>query len=163
MSIVAVTFGLARYSFGLFLPDIRADFALSLQSIGMIAGGSYIGCLAATLAGAWLSTLSGPRLPILLGGLSAAIGMAMIAAAPTAFVLACGVFIAGSSPGFAYPPYADVIARHVAPDRRDIVYAWINSGTGFGVAVAGPPALWNGTDWRLAWLAFAGLALVVTV
>ncbi len=163
LAIVAATYGLARYCFGLFLPEIRAEFALSSETIGLIAGLSYLGYLAATFAGSWLSTAFEPRLPILLGGLAATSGMAVIGFAGDPWVLSLGVFIAGASPGLAYPPFSDVIVRHTEAHRQNTVYAWINSGTGFGVAFAGPLALYAGEDWRLAWLAFAGFALVVTV
>ncbi|MCK7615279.1 MFS transporter [Roseibium sediminicola] len=163
LAIVAATYGLARYCFGLFLPDIRLEFGLSSEMIGLIAGLSYMGYLAATFAGSWLSTVFEPRLPILLGGIAATTGMALIAWSPTPLALAVGVFIAGTSPGLAYPPFSDVIVRHTETGRQNVVYAWINSGTGFGVAFAGPLALYAGGDWRLAWLVFAGLALAITV
>jgi len=163
LAIVAATYGLARYCFGLFLPDIRHEFALSSEVIGLIAGLSYAGYLAATFAGSWLSTVVEPRLPILLGGLAATAGMALIAWSPTPGILAVGVFVAGTSPGLAYPPFSDVIVRHTHAGRQNVVYAWINSGTGFGVAFAGPLALYAGGDWRLAWLVFAALALVITI
>ena len=163
LAIVAATYGLARYCFGLFLPEFRQEFNLSTETIGLIAGLSYAGYLMATFLGSGLSTLFGPRLPIMLGGLAAASGMATIAVAPDAVTLAFGVFLAGTSPGLAYPPFSDVIVRHTEPSRQNTIYAWINSGTGFGVAFAGPLALFAGEDWRLAWLLFAGLALAITI
>ncbi|WP_428674983.1 YbfB/YjiJ family MFS transporter [Roseibium sp.] len=162
LAIVAVTYGLARYCFGLFLPEIRLEFGLSTETVGLIAGSSYVGYLAATFLGAWLSTAVEPRLPILLGGMAAAAGMMIIASAASPLGLAFGVFLAGTSPGLAYPPFSDVIVRHTEPVRQNSVYAWINSGTGFGVALAGPLALYAGADWRLAWLVFAWLAVIVT-
>ena len=57
LAIVAVTYGLARYCFGLFLPEIRQEFALSPETVGLIAGLSYLGYLAATFVGSWLSTV----------------------------------------------------------------------------------------------------------
>ncbi len=163
LAIVAATYGLARYCFGLFLPEIRQEFALSTETIGLIAGLSYVGYLAATFAGSWLSTLFGPRLPIFLGGLAATVGMAMIGLSTNVEILSAGVFIAGMSPGLAYPPFSDVIVRNVALKRQNTIYAWINSGTGFGVALAGPLALFAGGDWRLNWLIFAGLAGAFTI
>jgi predicted MFS family arabinose efflux permease len=163
LAIVAVTYGLARYCFGLFLPEIRQEFALSPETVGLIAGLSYLGYLAATFIGSWLSTVFEPRLPILLGGLAATTGMSMIALAQTPFILALGVFVAGASPGLSYPPFSDVIVRHTELSRQNSVYAWINSGTGFGVAFAGPLALFAGGDWRLAWLVFAVIAFSVTI
>ncbi|HJV88154.1 MAG TPA: MFS transporter [Noviherbaspirillum sp.] len=163
LAIVAVTYGLARYSFGLFLPEIRLEFGLSTEMIGLIAGSSYLGYLVTTFVGSWLSTVVEPRLPILLGGIAATLGMGIIAVAQDPWVLALGVFVAGTSPGLAYPPFSDVIVRHTEPGRQNSIYAWINSGTGFGVALAGPLALYAGENWRLAWMIFAVLALAITL
>lgn len=163
LAIVAVTFGLGRYCFGLFLPDIRTAFALSSATIGWIAGLSYAGYLTATFAGAGLPALYGARLPIILGGVAASLGMALIGLSETVETLALGVFIAGMSPGLAYPPFSNVVVRHIEASRQKAVYAWINSGTGFGVALAGPLALFAGENWRLNWLIFADLAAAVTL
>ncbi|WP_420413150.1 MFS transporter [Roseibium sp.] len=163
LAIVAATYGLARYCFGLFLPEIRQEFALSTETIGLIAGLSYAGYLIATFAGSWLSTMVGPRLPIFLGGLSATAGMTLIGISQSPEILAIGVFVAGMSPGLAYPPFSDVIVHHIETKRQNAIYAWINSGTGFGVALAGPLALFASEDWRLAWLIFAGLAGLFTI
>ncbi|MEP3431459.1 MAG: MFS transporter [Roseibium sp.] len=162
LAMVASTYGLARYCFGLFLPEIRQEYSLTSESIGLIAGLSYAGYLLATFAGSWLSTCFGPRLPILLGGLAAAGGMATIGLSSNPQILAIGVFIAGMSPGLAYPPFSDVVVHTVPLKRQNVVYSWINSGTGFGVALAGPLALFAGEDWRLNWMIFAVLALVFT-
>jgi len=163
IAIVAATYGLARYCFGLFLPEIRADLSLTVDQIGWIASASYAGYLIATFAGSWLSTLAGPRLPVILGGLMASSGMMLIGGARDPLMLCLGVFVAGTSPGLAYPPFSDVVARHVSAARRDTTYAWINSGTGFGVLVAGALALGAGSDWRLAWFGFSGIALAATI
>lgn len=163
LSIVAATYGLARYCFGLFLPDIRMEFSLRSETIGLIVGLSYAGYLVATFIGSWLSTTLNPRLPVLLGGVCAAAGMCLIALAPNPWVLGLGVFIAGTSPGLSYPPFSDIIVRHTAASKQNTVYAWINSGTGFGVALAGPLAIFAADSWRFAWLLFAILALAATV
>jgi len=163
IAIVASTYGLARYCFGLFLPEMRAAFSLTVDEVGWIASASYVGYLTATFVGSWLSTLAGPRLPVILGGLMAASGMMIIGRATDPLMLSLGVFVAGTSPGLAYPPFSDVVVRNVSTARRETTYAWINSGTGFGVLVAGALALVAGRDWRLAWLAFSGIALAATI
>jgi cyanate permease len=53
IAMVATTFGLARYGYGLLLPDIRRSFGLSSTSLGLIAGmlADGVGLAAAFLAG----------------------------------------------------------------------------------------------------------------
>ena len=87
----------------------------------------------------------------------------MIAVAGGVIGLAAGVLVAGAAAGLAFPPYADLVARTVAPQRRPVAWSAISSGTGWGVAVAGPVAIVFGDRWRAAWLAFAALAVVAGV
>ncbi|WP_414625672.1 YbfB/YjiJ family MFS transporter, partial [Candidatus Blastococcus massiliensis] len=52
LALIAVTYGLARYGYGLYLPQFRAAFGLSAGAAGVIAAGSYAGyCGAAVLGG----------------------------------------------------------------------------------------------------------------
>jgi len=163
LMIVAATYGLARYSYGLFLPVFAEAFDLSTDTLGFIASGSYAGYMAATLLASWISAIVGPRLPIVMGGVSAAVGMILIALADGPAMLTFGVVIAGTSPGLSYPPLSDAVMRLVRKESQNRAYTVINSGTSLGVIVAGPLALWAGTDWRWAWMAFAVFALVATL
>lgn len=163
LAIVAVTFGLARYGFGLFVPDISRDLSLSPDIIGLIAGSSYIGYLCATLTAAWISRKFGPRLPIVFGGLAACVGMLMVGFANSGATLLLAIFVSGTSPGFSYPPFSEIIVKRIKEQNQDRIYAWINSGTGFGVALAGPIVLFSAFDWRSAYMIFAGLALLASI
>lgn len=163
IAIVATTYGLARYAFGLFLPQIQSDLGVPVYEMGIVAGSSYAGYLLATVFGSWISALTGPRIPVLLGGFAATVGMLIISMADSVLLLACGVVIAGASPGLAYPPISDAVIMAIDRERRNRAYAWINCGTGFGVAIAAPFALWAGDSWRLAWLFFAFLAACATL
>jgi predicted MFS family arabinose efflux permease len=86
--------------------------------------------------------------------------MALIGIASNPWLLGLGLMLAGASPGWAYPPMPGVAEAVLPSDRRERALAWINAGTSFGVLISGPLALWAGANWRLAWLLFAGLALL---
>lgn len=163
LAIVAATYGLARYTYGLFVPDIQQDLGVSTATLGVIASGSYAGYLVATVFGSAISGVVGPRLPVILGGLAAALGMAMMALAEDVTLFACGVILAGTSPGLAYPPLSDAVMRLIAEPRQNRTYAVINSGTSVGVILAAPAALLAASDWRMAWMGFAIFAAVATV
>ena len=163
LAIVAATYGLARYAYGLFLPAIQDELGLSAATSGVIAALSYGGYLLATLAGSAFSGSLGPRLPVVLGGAAAAGGMALISVAENPWTLAAGVLIAGASPGLAYPPLSDATLRLVRREKQSRAYAVVNSGTSAGVVLAGPLALWAGADWRAAWGMFALLAALAAV
>jgi predicted MFS family arabinose efflux permease len=163
VSMIAVTFGFARYGYGLFLPHIRTDFQLTTEFLGLIASGSYAGFLLATGAVSIVATRLGPRIPIIMGGMLATIGMLVIGMADHPLMLAAGVVLAGTSPGWAWPPMSDVVVRFVPHAQQSRALTTIGSGTSVGVIIAGPIALWSGTAWRTAWLVFSILALITTV
>ena len=141
MTLIAVSYGLARFAYGLFLPEMRDDVGLSPAVAGIIGGGSYAGYCAASVASAFLVERLGPRAIALAAGLVATIGMGLIAASPSPLVLAFAVLFAGMSTGLASPPMADAVARTVASEQQPRANALINSGTSVGVALSGPIAL----------------------
>ncbi|MBD0253747.1 MAG: YbfB/YjiJ family MFS transporter, partial [Rubrobacter sp.] len=51
LALIAVTYGLARFAYGLFLPEMREAFDLSPSLLGAIGSGSYLGyCVAVVVA-----------------------------------------------------------------------------------------------------------------
>lgn len=163
IAMVATIYGLSRYTYGLFLPDIKREFNLSIEILGMIASSSYISYMAATLIVPFLIERYGPRLPVIMGGVCATIGMGLISVAHNPLMLATGVVVAGASPGLAYPPVPEAVKRLIPDTQQNKALTVINSGTGFGVLFAGPIALLAGGEWRLAWIGFSIFAILSTV
>ncbi|WP_250458454.1 MFS transporter [Microbulbifer litoralis] len=120
-----------------------------------ISGGAFLGdCIAIVLA-AHLTERVGARAIAMVAALVAAVGMAGIAAAPSAAWLAGAVMLAGSSTGLASPPMAAAVAAALRPDRQDSVNTVINAGTSAGVVLSGPVALLMAGQWRLAFAIFS--------
>jgi predicted MFS family arabinose efflux permease len=163
VGLVAVSYGLARYGYGLLLPDMRAAFGLSTTALGLVASTAYASYLLAVASAGALTARFGPRAVVVAGGALAVAGMTVIAVAPSGAVLAVGVFVAGGSGGLVFPPFADVVGDLLPPRRRSRAIATISSGTGWGVLVAAPIALLAGDGWRLAWLGFTVLAVLATL
>ncbi len=163
LAIVAVTYGFARYAYGLFLPEIQHDLGLSIEVMGFISSGSCLGYLVATAVGSTISGNVGPRLPVALGGLCAVVGMLIMAGSSNLWMLAVGMMLAGASSGLAYPPLSDTVMRIIEEPFQNRTYAVINSGTSVGVIISGPVALLAGDEWRQAWIAFAVIAVFVTL
>src|SRR3954451_19654590 len=113
IAMVGTTFGLARYGYGLLLPEMRASFGLTSAELGLIATLSYAAYMLATAAMAALGDRLGERGPVLLGGVCAVAGMALIAAARSPLTLGAGVAIAGASAALAYPPFGAAVAREL--------------------------------------------------
>ena len=158
-AMVAVTFGLARYGYGLLLPDMTADLGIGAGTAGLISSLGYLAYLVANVAVVPLASRLGNRAAVAGAAASAALGMAVIAVAGSPWAVATGVLIAGTAAGMAFPPYADIVDRHVDAPRRAVVWSTISSGTGWGVVLAGPVAILAGDQWRVAWASFAVIAV----
>jgi predicted MFS family arabinose efflux permease len=163
LALIAVTYGLARFAYGLFLPQLRETFALDSATLGLIGAGSYLGYCLAAVAALVLAARTGPRLMAAVAAAMAVVGMAVVAAAPVGWVLAVGVLVAGASSALASPPMGDAVATAVRAPSRDRANAAINAGTSVGVVVSTPAALLAADDWRVAWAAFAALGIVVLI
>jgi len=94
---VGSAYGMARYGFGLLLPDMRAALRLSVAAIGATAAAGYAAYLAVSLCTGALVARYGPRATVVAGGGFAVAGMLLAAAAPSAPVLAAAVAVAGAS------------------------------------------------------------------
>lgn len=159
IAMIAVTYGLARFAYGLFVPHLRETFDLSPAVLGAIGAGSYAGYCVAIFVSMTLTHHFGPRVMAVAAGSMAVVGTAAIAGAPTVWLLASGVLVAGSGAGLASPPMGEAVAMSVPEKLQDRSNTFINSGTSIGVAISGPAALLAAEQWRLAWAAFAALSL----
>ena len=166
-AVVGVAFGMARYAYGLTLPDVRSEFGLSELLLGLIASGTFAGYLVGLLSAPWLSARSGPRAPTTVGGLCGVVGAATVALAPSPGILAAGAVLSGSAAGWVWSPYSDIVSR-VAPRRHQpTLLAVITTGTSLGlIALAALGLLASLVSWRLTWAGiafFAGVAALVNL
>lgn len=104
-----------------------------------------------------------PRLLITIGGSCASIGLLLVSQAENTKTLLLGLVIAGISPGLCYPPLSDVIVQTYSKAKQGRVYAVMNIGTGVGVILAGPLALWFSDQWREAWMVLGILTVLITL
>lgn len=154
-ALIAATYGLARFGYGLFAPAFEQSFALTPTLTGAISSGSFVSyCLA---AGAAYRLAASPRLTVALAGGIAAVGSAGVACSGSAVVLAASMLLAGAGAGFASPGLVTLVEQSVSAGASARAQAVVNSGTGFGVVVAGPLALLLTDQWRTAWWIIAAL------
>ncbi|WP_299039173.1 MFS transporter [uncultured Pseudokineococcus sp.] len=163
-AVVGVAFGMARYVYGLTLPDVRAEFGMSELLLGLVASGTFAGYLLGLVGAPRLSARRGPRAPTTVGGVCGVAGCATVALAPSPSVLAVGAVLAGSAAGWVWAPYSDIAAAAVPRRDRPAVLAVITTGTSAGlVALAGLSVLTGAASWRWTWAGIAGAAAVAAV
>jgi predicted MFS family arabinose efflux permease len=162
VAVIAVTYGLARYGYGLYLPQFRAAFGLSAGTAGAIAAGSYVGYCGAAVVASGLVGGGRARQALWAAGGSAALGSLVVAVAWNGTSLAAGALIAGSGAGAATPALVAAVAGTVPLSDQPRAQGLVNGGTGAGVVGGGLLVLSIPEAWRWSWAGFAVVALVVT-
>lgn len=163
VTMIAVTYGLARFSFGLLLPEINKSLEMSEMVSGIISSLFYFSYCFTIILSTVITTKEGPRRMILLAGLSALIGLILMGITPNVWVLALGVLLVGGSTGLVSPPYGAAISLWIKGDKQGKANTWINSGTSIGIVLSGLGAILLTANWRLSYLIYAFLAFLVLI
>ncbi len=163
IAMIGVTYSFARFSFGLFLPNISASLSLTESNAGVVGSTAYISYTLALFTSAFLIQKFGQLRMIQLSGISAIIGLLGIAISQEFYLLALSSFIAGIGSGWASPAFSQVASTNLQTKDKDQGNTWINSGTSFGIMLSGPVALVFTEYWRFAYVLFAIITLVVLV
>lgn len=160
IAMIGVTYAFARYSFGLFLPEISSTLNLSESQSGLIGSVAYAAYTLALVTAAIFIHKMSARHVVLYSGASALIGMLGMAASQGFTTLAISAFVAGLGSGWVSPAFSQVVAQSLASDLRDKGNTWINTGTSVGVFASAPIALAFSEHWRWGYVLFALLAFV---
>src|SRR3712207_2084456 len=104
LAMIAVTYGLARFAYGLFLPEMRESLDLSERVLGLIGAGSYAGYCLAILVALVFTSRTGLRFMAGAAGGVGGFGMAGGARGPPHLVVARGGLGGGGRRGGGSPP-----------------------------------------------------------
>ncbi|MGD9424635.1 MFS transporter [Pantoea sp. NSTU24] len=158
-SLIAVTYGMARFSWGLMLPAVAADVPFSPQQAGVLSACSFVAYCLTILTAAALAERCGTRLTALLAALCAASGLLLLACASSPLLLATGLFIAGLSSGLASPALAAAVSERIPAAAQPRINTLINAGTSAGIILTVVILSVLPGGWRGACLLFALLSL----
>lgn len=162
-ALIAISYGLARFAFGLFVPPIRSELELSAEVIGIIGALPLISFLFATMVAPSAADRLGARNTAVISGCFGAAGLTLISQSTGALSLGVGVFACGICTGLMMPALTAAMQALVKRSLHGRVSSVMNAGTSIGVAVAVPAVLFLTGAWRYAYISFAILAAVGVV
>lgn len=162
-AIIAMSYGLARFAYGLFVPPIREELGLGADIMGSVGSMAFIGFIVASLVAAPLARRLGARDGTMLACAFGVVGLALIGQAETALALGTGVFSCGICTGLSMPALSEGIHKTVRPGLHSRVTAVMNAGTSVGVVVSVPAVLLLANAWRGAYASFAVLAALLAL
>ncbi|MBK4771595.1 MAG: YbfB/YjiJ family MFS transporter [Pantoea sp. Morm] len=158
--LIAVTYGLARFAWGMMMPQVAQQISFSPRASGMLAACSYLAYCLATPGATLLLARWGVRSTAMLAALTAMLGLLLLAAASSTWLIAGGLFIAGLGAGLASPALASAVSQQLDASRQTAANTLINAGTGAGIIVSVPIFMLMPGGWRAACCCFAALALI---
>jgi predicted MFS family arabinose efflux permease len=156
---IAVSFGLARFALGLFLPELRTELGLGPVRAGVVAAVPFLSFCVASLVAAPVTARLGPRRSAGVAMAAGAAGLAAMAGAGALPGLVAGAALCGLCTGWSMPALTEATRVRVPDALRGRTEAVMNAGTSVGVALS-TPALLLLVSWRDAYLLFAGAALL---
>jgi len=156
--LIAITFGLARYAFGLFVPSIRAELGVTPDVVGIVGSLAFVSFCLASLVAPFAADRLGARYAATLAGGFAFAGLTLISQAQDARLLGVGVFACGISTGLMMPALSAGVQVAVRPRLHGRVNAVMNAGTSIGLILCVPAVLLLTEAWRVAYISFAALA-----
>ena len=159
-ALIAISYGLARFAFGLFVPPIRAELGLTPEVIGIIGALPLISFVLATMVAPLSADRLGARNTAMVSGIFGVVGLVLISQAVGAVSLGVGVVACGICTGLMMPALTAAMQALVKRSLHGRVSSVMNAGTSIGVVVAVPTILFLAGAWRYAYASFAILAAI---
>ena len=162
-ALTAVSYGLARFAFGLLLPQIRSELSLDIGTTGWIGSSAFVAyCIGVCITFA-LNRACSPRAIAFAAGLASTVGMVIITLSASGVVLGLGVALAGLSTGLTSPPLATAVSLQFDDAHRPKANAIINAGTAAGIVLSGLASLIAFGGWRELYILFSVISCAVAV
>lgn len=162
-ALVAISYGLARFAFGLFVPSISAELSLTSYLVGIIGALPFISFVLSTLVAPLAADRLGARNLAILSGAFGVGGLALISQSSDALSLGIGVFICGICTGLMMPALTAAMQALVSRAMHGRVSSIMNAGTSIGIIVAVPTVVFLSDAWRLTYTIFAALTAMGVV
>lgn len=114
--VIALCYGVARYTYGLFVPRFTETFGLTPAAVGVLGGLSTAGYVLGLLAAPALSARSA-RGATIAAAVSATVGLLLMALAPGVVVFGAAIVVAGAGRASRHPGSRSSSSRRSVASR----------------------------------------------
>lgn len=170
----AATLGLARFSYALLLPEMKADLGLSYAQSGWLNTANAIGYLLGAIPASRVIDRAGAYRTLVASMFATLLTLLFAGSTRDVDTIAWLRLLAGIFGAMAFIAGGSLAARVAGrdPRRQSFLIAIYMGGVGFGIALSGlavPGFLAAGirfagrNGWQSTWIALAGLSLALTV
>jgi MFS family permease len=158
--------GLARFGYTMVLPDMQKSLAMDNAQAGLLATVNLAGYLILSMIGGALASRYGARAVATLGLVLAGIGMIFTGLAPDFLFLAIWRGLTGIGSGAGNIAVMGLWAAWFSQKKRGLASGIAVSGSSIaliltGIAVPGIIAGYGADAWRLCWLGYGVITLIL--
>ena len=159
----------ARFSFGLLLPAMKSDLAISYGLAGWLGTINLLGYLVGTVLATSASLRIPPHRLMQFGVAVSTLGIGLLSATRSTPLLLLGMALGGIGGASAWIPAPVVAASVFPPERRGFAMGLCSAGIGGGIVfvtvatTVARNAVDNPALWRPIWLGEAVVGVITTV
>ncbi|MEE4252932.1 MAG: MFS transporter [Desulfuromusa sp.] len=160
--------GLARFAFGVLIPNMREGLGLAYDQMGYLGTGNFVGYLFSVAITPAVLRMLRPRITMSLGLLLIAISLAAMSQSDSFWQLLILYGLAGAGSGLANISTMVLIAHWFRREKRGLAAGLMVFGNGLGIIFSGLliPLLnqiYGHNGWRISWLLLAGMTISISM
>jgi len=160
--------GLARFAFGMLLPNMRDGLGLAYDQMGYLGTGNFVGYLFSVAITPTILKILRPRITISAGLLLVAISLAGMSQSDAFWQLLTLYVLTGVGSGLANISTMVLIAHWFRREKRGLAAGLMVFGNGVGIIFSGLmiPLLnqnYGHNGWRVSWLLLAGITISISI
>jgi predicted MFS family arabinose efflux permease len=157
-------YGIGRYAYGLYIPNIEKEFHVSTLTLGMVASAGTLVFVLMTLLSAFILSQRFHIIWMLCaGGLVTSFGCFIVYFAHTPQLLLLGIVLSTACAGIAPPSQYRIFDQHLTSRWQSRAIACMNCAGTLGVLLVGVLSYSMQANWQKTWLVFSCCTLMATV
>jgi len=162
MLVVLCVVGLARFAFGMILPEMAKDLALDYREQGILGASYFLGYLSIVAPMPWLAPRLGPRRLCVWGMALVALSLLAMSLVRDYTLLSASYFITGLGSGAAFIGAMTLPSIWFYPSHRARAAGVATAGAGVAILFSGlivphVTGAFGLASWQIIWLMFACL------
>ncbi|KMY53348.1 hypothetical protein AC623_04560 [Bacillus sp. FJAT-27231] len=158
------TLGFGRMSYGILMPFMKEDLALTYEQAGVLGTATSVGYLGLVLFAGIMAARWGSKRLVVIGTLLVAAGLFYLSFVQSFLSCMLGMILLGIGTAFTYTPLVNIVVGWF-PKQRGMMIGFLVSGLGLGTLISSTlipffTDWFSLNGWRYLWVLYGALSLL---